>query len=1290
MSKKIFTIYPYLLLLPMMLFGIIGLQEVKAQSCTVACHTNLNFPLPESGSGCSVQITPELLVNTGSGTCAIDQIQVRLMFQDGTEIPNSPTVDETYIGQTLKYEVTYLPNPDQGNCWGNLTIMDEKAPSFTNCDNDISINCFQNALPVSEGGDVPDPLVTDCSSFTVAFADEMVENDCAGTTTDVITRTWTATDEFGNANTCVQNITVDRVSLAAGGNLPVCPADTSVDCTVDMDFSPMTTGYPTVDVNGESFELIPNNTSFCDIMVSFRDEIFPLCGGGYKTVRTWLIWDVCQPEVDGINPWRCEQDIKVEDLGGPNIVVQDTLILNMSNSQCEATFPLPIADVTDACSPIQEVIIRTEFDEYEGNTGVFATLPAGEHIVTYEATDECNNLSTFEMLAIVQDNTPPIAVCLENTAVGLTIDGGAIIFASSFDRGSFDNCAVDTFLVRRMASDCLPASDFDSFVSFNCCEVGEVVMVQFRVFDISGNFNDCMVEVEVQDKLAPQLTCPPDKTVDCMHDLDDLTGLGQVGVLDNCDYEVEEELISNINSCGTGSVQRIFTVTDAGGQVSTCTQMIYVEDNLPFTDEFIDWPADYFTNVCDQDIAPESLPIVPENYGYPIFRGGACENVAATFEDRILEGDFPACYKILRRWTVIDWCQYNPNSNTNNGRWMHEQVIKVDDQQLPVVDCVADIMVDNNTNNCASMFVEIPPITVTDCSRDLSFSYRVDFDNDGEDLRYFVGADASDTYPQGTHRIIFQVGDGCGNLGTCETLITIRDTKAPTAICNNGVSVDLMEMSGGTGMVDIDPMMVDASSSDNCTNREDLIFTLTPSRFTCADIGTNEVTLTVTDAMGNSSRCTTFILIQDNDNGCPGGVMAALGGHVESENGDMVEEVKIDINGSQSATQMTNGAGEFMFPNLPIGGDFTLSPQKTDDIANGVTTFDLVLMTKHILGIRTFDSPYKMLAADINRSSSITTLDVVQMRKVILNLVDEFPNNDSWRFVDAAYQFPDATNPWLETIPEIRSYNDVDRSNMNVDFIAIKIGDVNGSAIMNSIQTVDERTEAGEWTLWTDDQQVSKNELVTVQFQTEDWATLQGYQFTLDFDANELEFVNFDADELSILTKNNFNFAQANEGMITTSWHQVNTDAATTDKTVQQLFNLTFRAKTDGQLSDLLHLNSTAVEAQAYQSNGDGISLLPVRLRFRAVDTSEEVVLYQNRPNPFSGSTEINFYLPHAETVTLSVFDVSGKLLWSTQQEYSAGLQRIQLSKTDVQQSGVLYYRLATRRFTATKKMIKM
>ncbi len=98
--------------------------------------------------------------------------------------------------------------------------------------------------------------------------------------------------------------------------------------------------------------------------------------------------------------------------------------------------------------------------------------------------------------------------------------------------------------------------------------------------------------------------------------------------------------------------------------------------------------------------------------------------------------------------------------------------------------------------------------------------------------------------------------------------------------------------------------------------------------------------------------------------------------------------------------------------------NMVFTPYKNDDPLNGVSTFDLVLINRHILGLQPLGSPYKMIAADANASRSITTFDIVEFRKLILGIYTALPNNTSWRFVDKDFQFPDPSNPFKTPFPE--------------------------------------------------------------------------------------------------------------------------------------------------------------------------------------------------------------------------------------------------------------------------------
>jgi hypothetical protein len=174
------------------------------------------------------------------------------------------------------------------------------------------------------------------------------------------------------------------------------------------------------------------------------------------------------------------------------------------------------------------------------------------------------------------------------------------------------------------------------------------------------------------------------------------------------------------------------------------------------------------------------------------------------------------------------------------------------------------------------------------------------------------------------------------------------------------------------------------------------------------------------------------------------------------------------------------------------------------------------------------------------------------------------------------------------------------------------------------------------------------------------------------------------------------------DGIITTSWNDSseeqegqtkNTLAWDVNKT---LFTLIFRANTNKHLSDLLQIHSKFTQAEAYAvEEGQGLSdaeILGVQLAFNNSilinDETNDFQLYQNTPNPFENETVIGFDLPEEGEATLTIYDVSGKILNVVTGNFLKGYNRIRIKGNDLQGSGVLYYRLESLTGTATKKMI--
>ena len=151
---------------------------------------------------------------------------------------------------------------------------------------------------------------------------------------------------------------------------------------------------------------------------------------------------------------------------------------------------------------------------------------------------------------------------------------------------------------------------------------------------------------------------------------------------------------------------------------------------------------------------------------------------------------------------------------------------------------------------------------------------------------------------------------------------------------------------------------------------------------------------------------------------------------------------------------------------------------------------------------------------------------------------------------------------------------------------------------------------------------------------------------------------------------------------LTASWNKASGVTATSSDV---LFTLHFQATAAGQLSNMINLNSKVTEAEAYNTSSD---IKDLKLTFRGTEVAAEFALYQNEPNPFKGNTVIGYDLPAASNVVLTVFDITGKVVFTTEQASVKGYNTITVSSKEVSSTGVMYYRLDANEYTATKKMI--
>lgn len=457
--------------------------------------------------------------------------------------------------------------------------------------------------------------------------------------------------------------------------------------------------------------------------------------------------------------------------------------------------------------------------------------------------------------------------------------------------------------------------------------------------------------------------------------------------------------------------------------------------------------------------------------------------------------------------------------------------------------------------------------------------------------------------------------------------------------------------------------------------------------FTCADFGLQPVELWVSDAKGNSDFCTVTVDVQDNDGLCLTNPIGKIAGVIKTEKGEDVEKVLVKEANNLAINVLTTATGRFELANLAFGKNYKLQPYKNDDLLNGLSTMDLVLIQKFILGIISLKSPYQQIAADLDRSGNVSTLDLIKLRKLILGKdTDLGVQNNSWRFIDADYVFPVGINPLKAPFPEAKTLDDFKTKFAQANFIGIKVGDLNSSATPNSLIVQNPRSTFGELQLQIPNVKFSYGEEFTIEVKAASQEDVAGFQFTLDFDERILEIVDYSAGDVPGITDENFALIDKNKGILTASWNVMR--EKTWPTTATPVLRLTFRAKKSSELIYALNVAPYPTVPEAYTHEG---GMLDLNLIFKnGADDIDKggYQLFQNYPNPLYQNTTIGFTIPQSQEVKISITDMIGRSVWETKGIFQKGYNEIPFQRDGFWSDGAYLYKLETSSFTDVKRMI--
>ncbi len=567
------------------------------------------------------------------------------------------------------------------------------------------------------------------------------------------------------------------------------------------------------------------------------------------------------------------------------------------------------------------------------------------------------------------------------------------------------------------------------------------------------------------------------------------------------------------------------------------------------------------------------------------------------------------------------------------------------------------------------------------------------------------------------HTAIWKVWDGCGNINSCVTEFSIIDDKAPTPYCVS-VSSALMQ----DGSVELWAKDFDRGSFDNCDNSI-LHFTfenISPDRefldtvhyfnsegiihdestarslysqglaqkwlpeklssgkiFTCEDFHNSPVFIRVTvwDSAFNSDFCTVELTLADNNNACESHSTATIAGTITTEDGRSIQEVEVELQNIDEGVMglvSTDHTGIYAFPSMALYGTYSILPGKEDHYLNGVSTLDLLLIQRHILGIHPITSPYRLIAADVNNDKAISVQDITLLQRLILGIDQSLPSG-VWKFIDASQNL-NVENA-LSDYQESREIIELGSDSMKEDFIGVKMGDVNNNVVV-SLRENQVAYRGGMVNLLAEDILLSKGEEKEVTF-VADADDIYGFQLHMVIDGAEVLDVYSAEGKAALVTVHptsggfKMSFADANDGLDS-----------------KEMIKVVLRVLKSGFLSEMISL-SKSFHSELYI--GQDLDVFALQLTFYEKYGDNEGVLTvgQNRPNPFDQTTIIPFQLPEEGEVNVRIIDIHGRELLNDHRRYPSGYNEYIVDKSIAHMpSGLYYYTISHNGKTKGRKMI--
>jgi len=489
-----------------------------------------------------------------------------------------------------------------------------------------------------------------------------------------------------------------------------------------------------------------------------------------------------------------------------------------------------------------------------------------------------------------------------------------------------------------------------------------------------------------------------------------------------------------------------------------------------------------------------------------------------------------------------------------------------------------------------------------------------------------------------------------------------------------------MDMPGGPAIT-VDAALFNRGSYDNCTPMSGLRFEIEPSQFDCENLGRNDIRFIVYDESGNSDWVYTYIIIQENMGMCPDSIGGIISGFVQREGGSLLTGVPVELVSSVNREVATDIYGRYKLNGLRRGESYYINPLKKSSLIEGVDARDLVLLRKYLAGENLMTSPYRLIAADVNNSGDITYTDYLQLRMMLLLNLESHPGMDSWRFVDKSIQFSDPKDPFKQPFSYGTLVDAHTKQTKRVDFVAVKVGDLDGLASESKLQG---RNSDDLFILNTPDRFLTAGSVIEVPLYIANDKLVHAYQIEFISDTDKLQLMGvrhgdlFDKDvEIEWMTGENNEIRVVIDHLEPVAYRDG-----------MKLINLKFLCLEDTRLSNSFMISNHQMKSLVFDDElTESLIALDFKLQHNGLvaDRKEELLV---SPNPFKDNAIIEFNTDTTGEAFIEMIGLDGKVLSIAKINTIEGKNTFILERLNDQIPGMYLLRVSNAQWNITGKII--